>query len=98
MTLTRPAERSDSGPATRVTVDDVREVIGRFLEEAVDVGVAGNAPLIGSGIVDSFQMVELLAFVELRFGVEFRAQDARERLDTIDDLAAWVASHGRNHG
>jgi acyl carrier protein len=86
---------TSTGPTT---VDDVREAIGRFLEEAVDQRVAGDAALIGSGIVDSFQMVELLAFVELRFGVEFRAQDARDRLDTIDELAAWVASHGGKHG
>jgi acyl carrier protein len=80
-----------------ITVDDVREAIGRFLEEALDQRVAGDAALIGSGLVDSFQMVELLAFVELRFGVEFRAQDARNRVDTIDDLAAWVADHGGMH-
>ena len=54
-----------------------------------------DEPLLSSGVVDSFGLLELIAFVEDSFGV--RIDPARlglERLDTVDRIVALVESLG----
>jgi acyl carrier protein len=49
--------------------------------------------LIQSGILDSLARLNLVAFLEKRFGVEIAAHEAStENLDTIDNIAALVES------
>ena len=53
--------------------------------------LAGNAPLISSGLIDSFHLVDLALFIEEKFNV--RIDDAelnKDTFDTLDQLAALV--------
>ena len=53
--------------------------------------LAGSAPLISSGLIDSFHLVDLALFIEEKFDV--RIDDAelnKDTFDTLDQLAALV--------
>lgn len=74
------------------------ETVARFLATRFRSTLAGrepdpDEPLLSSGVVDSFGLLELIAFVEDTFGV--RIDPARlglERLDTVDRIVALVES------
>jgi acyl carrier protein len=53
--------------------------------------LAGDAPLISSGLIDSFHLVDLALFIEEQFGV--RIDDAelnKDTFDTLDELTALI--------
>ena len=53
--------------------------------------LASDAPLISSGLIDSFHLVDLALFIEEKFNV--RIDDAelnKDTFDTLDQLAALV--------
>ena len=76
------------------------ETVARFLATRFRSTLAGreprpDEPLLSSGVVDSFGLLELIAFVEDSFGV--RIDPARlglERLDTVGRIVALVESLG----
>jgi acyl carrier protein len=60
-------------------------------EEADDVKLDENTPLISSGIVDSFSMVSLKRFLEKKYGVSIPDADATpEAFDTVNKIIELV--------
>jgi acyl carrier protein len=52
----------------------------------------GTTPLGANGVLDSIAIVELLLFLEVRFGIEFATRDLnRRRLETIEQIGQLVA-------
>jgi len=51
--------------------------------------LAGDEPLISSGLIDSFSLVDLALFVEQTFGV--RIDDSELNAETFDSLAQLEA-------
>ena len=51
--------------------------------------IAPNEPLISSGLIDSFSLMDLALFVEDNFGV--RIEDTELNADTFDNLTQLVA-------
>ncbi len=50
-----------------------------------------DEPLISSGLVDSFSLVELATFIEGEFDIEVDNSDLNANLfDTIDMIAAYI--------
>jgi len=69
-------------------------VIEEYLEEEDEVEVEEDTPLISSGIVDSFSMVSLLAFLEKTYAIKIAPEEATpEAFDTIRSIAALVRKH-----
>jgi len=69
-------------------------VIDEYIEEEDEVEVENDTPLISSGIVDSFSMVSLLAFLEKNYAIKIPPGEATpEAFDTIDSIAALVRRH-----
>jgi acyl carrier protein len=55
--------------------------------------LAGDQSLLAGGLIDSTGALELVAFLESRYGFEIAdAEVTPENLDTIDALVAFVAS------
>ena len=55
-----------------------------------------NTPLITDGILDSISTVQLVSFLEERFGVEFQAHEMNvDYLNSISQIADTVASKQR---
>jgi acyl carrier protein len=76
----------------------MHERILAFLDDRFRASLAGrrleaDTPLFSSGIVDSFGVLELIAFLEEAFGVEI--DPGRHELtdfDTVSKIAALVAA------
>jgi|RhiMetdeSRZDD1v2_1073273.scaffolds.fasta_scaffold507372_3 acyl carrier protein len=71
---------------------DVRRFITEnFVLVADGASVAGDASLTRGGIVDSVGIVELIHFVETRFGIEIADEELiPENIDTIDNIVRYV--------
>jgi acyl carrier protein len=53
--------------------------------------VSDSTPLATYGILDSMAMLDLVLFLEARFGIEFSARDLdRRRIETIDHIESLV--------
>ncbi len=53
--------------------------------------VSDTTPLATYGILDSMAMLDLVLFLENRFGIEFSARDLdRRRVETIDHIESLV--------
>ena len=56
-------------------------------DEAEDMVLDENTPLISSGIVDSFSMVSLKRFLEKKFGVRIPDEEASpQAFDTVSSI------------
>ena len=73
---------------------NAREKIKFYIAESLGIDlskIADDAPLFSSGIIDSFALVELLAFLENDLNVEIDITDIDiDQLDTIDGLVQMV--------
>jgi len=63
-------------------------------EEAEDMKLDENTPLISSGIVDSFSMVSLKRFLEKKYSVSLPDDEATpQAFDTVTNIIALVNKH-----
>ncbi len=55
--------------------------------------ISPDAPLISSGVIDSFSLVDLALFVEDTFGVRIEDTELNaQTFDTLEQLAALIRS------
>ena len=73
---------------TQITNSLAQYVAAKILQQPKRV-IAPDAPLISSGLIDSFHLVDLSLFVEEQFGV--RIDDSELNKDTFDTLAQLTA-------
>ena len=79
------------GPKTNAAWRDVATWVRAELVPDCDEPVVETTPLISSGLLDSYSVVELIAHVEARFGVEVAPCWHRvEHLDTLERIARTV--------
>ena len=68
--------------------------IMEFLEEELDVEVDelnGDTELFSSGLIDSFSMVSLMAFLEDSEGIQMSSMDVNlNNLDTVNRMLAYL--------
>ena len=63
-------------------------------DEAEDVVLDENTPLISSGIVDSFSMVSLKRFLERKCGISIPDEEASpQAFDTVSSILVLVNRH-----
>ncbi|MGE5358969.1 MAG: acyl carrier protein [Bacteroidales bacterium] len=63
-------------------------------EEAEDMKLDENTPLISSGIVDSFSMVSLKRFLEKKYSISIPDAEATpQAFDTVTSIIALVEKH-----
>ena len=80
-------------------MEDVREavleyVIDEYIDEDDDIEVDADTALISSGIVDSFSMVSLKAFLEKKYDIRIPDEDATpEAFDTVNSIVDIVAKY-----
>ena len=82
---------------------DVRHfVVENFILDQSPEGLAGDVSLTQSGVLDSMGVLELIAFLEERFGVQVPDEDTLPaNLDSVDAIVAYVGrrlSAGDGHG
>ena len=63
-------------------------------DEAEDMDLNENTPLISGGIVDSFSMVSLKRFLEKKFGISIPDEEASpQAFDTVTSIMTLVNKH-----
>jgi acyl carrier protein/D-alanine--poly(phosphoribitol) ligase subunit 2 len=63
-------------------------------DEADDMTLDENTPLISSGIVDSFSMVSLKRFLEKKYEIRLPDEEATpQAFDTVTTIMALVDKH-----
>lgn len=71
---------------------EILRTLERFLAEKIlkhpDRSIEPDAPLISSGLIDSFSLVDLALFIEDTYGV--RIEDTELNASTFDTLARLV--------
>jgi acyl carrier protein len=74
--------------------DELRQyILAQFLPGEKASNLHDDTPLRTSGIVDSMGMLQMVSFVEERFGVEVEAYEASiANFDRISDIAAFIES------
>ena len=74
--------------------DELRQyILAQFLPGEKASNLHDDTPLRTSGIVDSMGMLQMVNFVEERFGIEVEAYEANvENFDRIEDIAAFIES------
>ena len=75
--------------------EDVGAVLREYIARSPILRSPGpltdSTPLAAYGILDSIAVLELVLFLETRFGVEFSARDLdRRRLETIERIEGLV--------
>jgi len=80
-------------------MDDIREkvleyVIDEYVDEDDDIEVDAETALISSGLVDSFSMVSLKAFLERTYDIKIPDEDASpEAFDTVNSIVKIVEKY-----
>lgn len=75
--------------------DDIREKVMQFIRdefvEDESMQIADDTSLIGSGLVDSFSMVSLKAYLEDEYGIQLSDDEATTRaFDNVNNIVALV--------
>lgn len=74
-----------------VVIEYIRE---EYVDDEDDVALDENTPLISSGMVDSFSMVSLKTFLEMKYGIKLPDEEATpEAFDSVTSICALVRKH-----
>jgi acyl carrier protein len=69
---------------TDMFISEIEKYIATQILKQPDRKIAGDEPLISSGLIDSFSLMDLALFVEDTFGV--RIEDTELNANTFDNL------------
>lgn len=80
-------------PSQPAILADIRAFVANWFREGQSDGLGDDTPLVTSGIVDSAGVLEVVEFLESRFGVRLSDQDVSLRnCNTLRALTALVES------
>lgn len=80
-------------PDRLAVLAEIRTFIANWFRDGREDGLDADTPLVTSGIVDSAGVVEVVEFLERRFGVQFRDEDLSLRnCNTLAGLSELVLS------
>lgn len=83
-----------------MTMKDVREIIKSFIVDSFQAGSAEvqideNTSFLETGLVDSMRVLELVDFLEERFGIRVENSElVPQNLDSIRNIAAYLSVKG----
>jgi len=78
-------------------MSDTQTIVGDYVSNSIlkqsKRKIQNSEPLISSGLIDSFSLVDLALFVEDTFGVHIDDTELNaQTFDTLDQLAALIES------
>ena len=81
-------------------MDEMQKAVQEYIvdeyvdEDDDDIEVGVDTPLISSGIVDSFSMVSLKAFLERKYDIKLPDEEATPKaFDTVTSIVELVKKH-----
>ncbi len=76
-----------------VTIDALEQYIASKILKQPGRRIEPDAPLLSSGVIDSFSLVDLALFVEDTFGVRIEDTELNaQTFDNLNQLAALIQS------
>jgi acyl carrier protein len=76
---------------TEIARDVKAYILSTFLPGEDPAALGDATPLIGSGVLDSLATLDVVTFLEKRYGIELEARDTDpSRIGTIADIARLV--------
>ncbi len=67
-------------------------ILEHFFQGNAD-SLTSETPLLTSGILDSISALQMVDFIEERFGIEFEAHEVdQENLNSIETIARFISS------
>jgi acyl carrier protein len=82
-------------PAAAVSAKIRAYIVDNFLYTRPDFELGDDDALLGSGIIDSMGVMEVIMFLEEAFGVKVHDEDiTEENLGTVRAIASYVVTHG----
>jgi acyl carrier protein len=83
---------AEPSPAPSILAE-IRSFVANWFREGREEGLLDDTPLVTSGIVDSAGVLEVVEFLESRFGVRLHDRDVSLRnCNTLAALTALVRS------
>ncbi len=77
--------------ASEIKANVKEYILKKFLPGENPDMLEDSTPLITGGVLDSISTVELVAFLEEQYGVEFEAHEmSADHLDTLETIAATI--------
>ena len=86
--IRRPPMPSAPLPDRATILGEIRTFIAQWFREGREQDLGAETPLVTSGIVDSAGVVEVVEFLEAKFGV--RITDADISLRNCNTLQGWT--------
>ncbi|MFO1031832.1 MAG: acyl carrier protein [Planctomycetota bacterium] len=84
---------SESEPNRATVLAEIRTFVAQWFRDGREEGLEEDTPLVTSGIVDSAGVVEVVEFLERRFGVRLGDDDVSLRnCNTLRGLTELVRS------
>lgn len=69
----------------------IRDYVQREILKDPDREIGSDEPLISSGLIDSFSLVDIALFVEEEFGVRIDDSElSADSFDTLDELTMLI--------
>jgi acyl carrier protein len=84
-------------------VENIRKIIREFVADALaeaghDRSVDDDTSLITGGLLESLVVVNLIVFIESRFGIDFSQIFFDQNMfDTIDDITKFIENNIRQN-
>lgn len=80
-------------PDPDAVLAEIRTFVAGWFRDGKEEGLEADTPLVTSGIVDSAGVVEVVEFLERRFGIRLTDADiSLKNCNTLRGLCALVAS------
>ncbi len=74
-------------PPTQI-LSSLKNYIANEILDGEDLGLAGDTPLLELGVLNSIEIVRLVAFIDEQFGVKLEVRS--DNFKTLDVIAARV--------
>lgn len=72
-------------------MSDIEVKLREYIKQSAHADVASDTPLIEQGIIDSMGVMDLIAFIQSSFGVEFTDEDlTAENFQNIQAIAELI--------
>jgi acyl carrier protein len=74
-----------------MVIDKIRKYLKEDLKFSFQGEISDSAPLIESGMIDSFSAVKLMMFIEEEFNIKIEAEDlTKENIFTLKNIEALI--------
>ena len=76
-----------------MTVDEFCDELVSYISRISDQEVGPESPLLGEGIIDSFNVLEIISFIEEVAGLRIRPDEVSlENFASPRSLAGWISA------